>query len=124
MLTFAHIPTGPTTSGNRFISGRKGDNLSSVTTRITRIQASRPRRDSLLTLPFRCPNSGGHLRWLAGGLFSQLWIGAVAVGAEERSRRDGAPQRGDDLLVAAFFQDNLDQAADTIQRRDDGHLFG
>ena len=45
---------------------------------------------------------------LAGGLFSQLWIGAVAVGAEERSRRDGAPQRGDDLLIAAFFQDNLD----------------
>lgn len=25
---------------------------------------------------------------LAGGLVSQLWIGAVAVGAEERSRRD------------------------------------
>ncbi len=48
----------------------------------------------------------------------------MAVGAEERSRRDGAPQRGDDLLVAAFFQDDFDQAADTIQRRDDGHLFG
>ena len=48
----------------------------------------------------------------------------MAVGAEERSRRDGVSQHGDDLVVAASFQDGFDQAADTIQRRDDGHLFG
>src|SRR4051794_20373106 len=61
MLTFAHIPTGPTTNRNRFISGRKSDNLSPAAARIARIQASRPRRDSLLTPPSRCPNIGVHL---------------------------------------------------------------
>ena len=61
MLAFAHIPTGPTASGNRFISGRKSDNLSPAAARIARIQASRPRRDSLLTPPSRCPNIGVHL---------------------------------------------------------------
>src|SRR3954452_6570281 len=64
MLTFAHIPTGPTTNRNRFISGRKSDNLSPAAARIARIQASRPRRDSLLTPPSRCPNIGVHLNLL------------------------------------------------------------
>ncbi len=51
MLAFAHIPTGPTASRNRFISRRKSDNLSPAAARIARIQASRPGRDSLLTPP-------------------------------------------------------------------------
>src|SRR5512142_635129 len=72
---------------------------------------------------------GSWLEWLdgavlAGDQFGQLWIGAEAVGADQRSRCDGATQSDDDVVFAAPVQDSLDHTARTIQRGDDGHLFG
>src|SRR5512144_2045407 len=72
---------------------------------------------------------GSWLEWLdgavlAGDQFGQLWIGAEAVGADQRSRCDGATQSDNDVVFAAPVQDSLDHTARTIQRGDDGHLFG
>src|SRR5512144_1454203 len=72
---------------------------------------------------------GSWLEWLDGAMlagdpFGQLWIGAEAVGADQRPRRDGATQSDDDVVFAAPVEDSLDHTARPIQRGDDGHLFG
>src|SRR5512144_468630 len=66
---------------------------------------------------------GSWLEWLdgavlAGDQFGQLWIGAEAVGADQRSRCDGATQSDNDVVFAAPVQDSLDHTARTIQRGD------
>src|SRR5512133_4057214 len=69
---------------------------------------------------------GSWLDWLDGAMLAgdqvgQLWIGAEAVGADQRSRCDGTTQSDDDVVFTAPVQDSLDHTARTIQRGDDGH---
>ena len=63
MLTFDHIPTGSTTTRRiRFDYWKGNGNLPKRSTRYAADRRTGTRRDSLLTPPPRCPDSGVHLR--------------------------------------------------------------